>query len=178
MAKNKGKAFEQQFQKSCDKQGICCIRLVDSNKFGDHGQTRFTPDNICDFICFNGQTLMLAELKHTQGTSISFNQPVTEKAKGTFMIKPKQVSSLSKYSEFKNVRPMLILDFEDRLNSKGEIIQGGTYAIHIDVFIGWANTVQKKSINQEDAEMIGVKIDRKQLKTNYEYNIKELLESI
>ena len=32
----KGKDFEAQFKKSCDNQGICAIRLIDSNKFGKH----------------------------------------------------------------------------------------------------------------------------------------------
>ena len=59
---NEGKVFEKSFQESCKKEGICCIRLVDSNKFGDHTQARFTPLNICDFICHDGQNLFLLEL--------------------------------------------------------------------------------------------------------------------
>lgn len=177
MNKNGGKIFEQQFQKSCAKQKICCIRLVDSNKFGEHAQSRFTPDNICDFICFNGDILLLAELKHTKGTSISFNQPVTEKGDGTYMIKPKQVKSLLKYIDFKNVICGLILDFADR-ETKTKTIEGGTYFIEINTFVDWCNAVAKKSINQEDCEMIGTKIKRTKKKVNYEYDIEQLLNDI
>ena len=176
MGKNEGKLFEQQFQKSCEKQNICCIRLVDSNKFNFGEGTRFTPDNICDFICFDGEKLLLVELKHTKGTSISFNQPVTEKGDGTYMIKPKQVKNLLKHTEFINVLPILILDYGDRTNSKGDIIKGGTYAIHIDTFVDWCNAVAKKSINQEDCKMIGTEIERIKKKVNYIYDVKGLIE--
>lgn len=178
MAKNGGKTFEQQFQKSCEKQGICCIRLVDSNKFNFGEGTRFTPDNICDFICFDGNTLLLAELKHTQGTSISFNQPCDEKAQGTFMIKPKQIQSLMKYVGYENVKPMLILDYQDRINSKGEVTKGGTYAIDIDTFVGWTRVVPKKSINMTDACAIGIEIDRQKRLVNYNYDVMSLFDSL
>lgn len=174
---NKGKIFEQQFQKSCGKQDICCIRLVDSNKFGDHSQSRFTPDNICDFICFNGKKMLLAELKHTDNTGISFNQPPTENDSGTYMIKPKQVRSLLKHVGFENVYCGLILDFGDR-QTKTKTIEGGTYFIEINNFVDWCKTVDKKSINKDDCEQIGIKIERTKKIVNYEYNIEQLFNDI
>lgn len=177
MSKNFGKLFEQNFQKSCIKQNICCIRLVDSNKFDFGQQSRFTPTNICDFICFDGDILCLTELKHTIGTSISFNQPPTEKG-GQPMIKPHQVKSLLERSKYPNVYCGLLLDFADRINKKGEVIEGGTYFVEINVFVGWASSVTKKSINKDDCEIIGVKVDRTKKKVNYSYDIKKLLEDI
>ena len=174
----KGKDFEAQFKKSCDNQGICAIRLIDSNKFGKHDSSRFTPCNVADFICYDGNILVLAELKSTKGTSISFNQPCDKVAKGTFMIKPKQVLSLMKHKDFKKVVPLLILDFRVRLNMRGEVMYGGTYAIPIDVFVGWSNCVDKKSINQHDAESIGIKIDKRLKKVNYEYDIQKLFDDL
>ena len=105
MKMNKGKNFEKCWQDSCKDDGVCCIRLVDSNKFGFGGNTntRFTPDNICDFICHYRDTMFLLELKHTQGSSISFNQPVMEKGDGTYMIKPKQIKRLMDYKDYENV---------------------------------------------------------------------------
>lgn len=170
---NKGKVFEQCFQESCQKQEICCIRLVDSNKFGDHTESRFTPNNICDFICYDGNNLFLLELKHTENTSISFNQPCDEKGSGTYMIKPHQVKSLKKYTNYSNVHPGLILDFADR-QTKTKFIEGGTYYIDINVFKGWADSVDKKSISLEDAKLIGIPVDRTLKKVNYTYDIKQM----
>lgn len=177
MSKNEGKIFEQQFQKSCIKQNICCIRLIDSNKFGVHTESRFTPDNICDYICFDGTILMLLELKHTKGTSISFNQPALEDNKGTYMIKPKQVRSLLKYTGYPNVICGLVLDFGDR-QTKTQSIEGGAYFIEINDFVNWTSSIDKKSINQEDAASIGIKIDRKLKKVNYEYDIEKMVNDI
>lgn len=174
---NKGKAFEKAWQDSCNKQDVCCIRLVDSNKFGSHTESRFTPDNICDFICHHKDTMFLLELKHTQGTSISFNQPPMQKGEGTYMIKPKQVKRLMDYKDYENVLPLLILDYGDRYDSKNNIIFGGTYGIFIDDFVKWANQTTKKSINMEDCKKIGFPIKRKLKKVNYDYDVYNFLES-
>ena len=182
MAKNKGKVFEEQFKKSVNKlEGVLFERFPDSNKFGQGGnsQTRFTLQSPCDCFIFDGCRLYYMELKHTDNTSISFNQPPYEKIKNkTLMIKPHQVKSLMERSEYDKVNCGLVLDFADRQNSKGDIIQGGTYYIDINTFVGWASAVPKKSINQQDAEMIGIKINRELLVKNYTYDIERLLNSI
>lgn len=181
MATNNGKKFEQQIKKSVDKLGILFERFPDSNKFGQGNdrQTRFTLQSPCDCFIFDGYRLYYIELKHTENTSISFNQPPYEKSKNkSLMIKPHQVKSLMERSKYDKVECGLVLDFADRTNSKGEIVQGGTYYIDINTFVGWTMAVPKKSINQKDAEMIGIKINRELLKTNYEYDIKGLLDSI
>lgn len=177
MKMNKGKNFEKCWQDSCKEDGVCCIRLVDSNKFGFGGNTntRFTPDNICDFICHYKDTMFLLELKHTQGSSISFNQPVMEKGDGTYMIKPKQIKRLMDYKDYENVIPMLVLDFEDRVDSKGNVIDGGTYGIHIENFVNWTRQVPKKSINIHDCKQIGIPIYRQLKKVNYEYYVEDFL---
>lgn len=172
---NNGKRFEQNFQDSCEADGILCVRLVDSNKFGFGEQSRFTPKNIADFICHDGSALLIVEAKSTVNTSISFNQPCDDNGNGTYMIKPSQVRSLMRYIDYPNVYPLLVLDYADRANKKGDIIDGGTYAIHIKTFVEWTKKTPKKSINKEDAEQIGVKVDRFKKKVNYSYNIKGML---
>lgn len=170
---NEGKAFEKNFHDSCKKQNVCCIRLVDSNKFGDHSSARFTPTNPCDFICHDGKNLFLLELKHTKNTSISFNQPCDKKGNGTYMIKPSQVRSLMSYVTFPNVYAGLLVDFADR-ETKTKVIEGGTYYINIDVFKGWADSVNKKSLNIDDARMLGIPVVRNIKKVNYTYNVKQM----
>jgi Holliday junction resolvase len=178
--KNNGKRTEQNFQKSCEKDGILCIRLVDSNKFGFGSQSRFTPTNIADFVCFDSDSLLIIELKSTIGSSMSFNQPVEIQPKGKAKpsIKSHQINSLLERSQYHNVYCGLLLDFDDRTNSKGEVLEGGTYYIDIHTFVGWTRSIKKKSINQVDAQLIGIQVDRKKLKTNYRYDIKKLLEDI
>lgn len=176
--KNNGKKPEKAFQDSCEKQGILCIRLVDSNKFGFGEQTRFTPSNVADFVCHNGVTMLLVEAKSTVNTSISFNQPCYEKGSGTYMIKPAQVKSLLKYCGYPNVYPILLLDYADRTNKKGVMIDGGTYAVHIEKFVQWADSTSKKSINKDDAESIGIKVERHKNRVNYRYDITDMIERL
>ena len=179
MAKNQGKVFEEQFKKSVDKTGILFERFPDSNKFGQGGgNTRFTLNSPCDCFMFDSYYLYYLELKHTKNTSISFNQPPYEKVKNkTLMIKPHQVKSLMERSKYPNVICGLILDFEDR-ETKSKTIEGGTYFIEINTFVGWCASVDKKSINQEDCELIGIKVDRTKKKVNYTYDIEKLIKDI
>lgn len=175
---NNGKKFETNFKLSVIEQGLFFERFQDSNKFGFGDKTRFTLNSPCDCFVYDTQYLYYIELKTTIGTSISFNQPCTEKGNGTYMIKPKQVTSLLERDKYKNVYGLLVLDYADRVNKKGEIIEGGTYAIRIEDFYNWAESVDKKSINKDDAEKIGIKIDRKRKKVNYRYDVKSMLEKI
>ena len=71
---NKGKQFEQDFQKSVPK-GVYCLRLTDSSPagFGGNDNMRFSIQSPYDFILFNGQMLAL-ELKSTKQNSISLNK--------------------------------------------------------------------------------------------------------
>ena len=178
MASNNGKKFEQQFKKSVDKVGLLFERFPDSNKFGqgDGKGIRFTMNNPCDCFVFDGSYLYYLELKSTINTSVSFNQPPTEKG-GTPMIKAHQVKSLLERSRHQNVICGLLLDFADR-QTKTKLIEGGTYFIEINKFVEWCATIDKKSINQDDCERIGTKVNRIKKKVNYEYDIKQLLNNI
>lgn len=176
---NNGKKFENAIKNSTTKQGILFERFQDSNKFnqGNNDKIRFTLNSPCDCFMFDGYCLYYIELKSTIGTSISFNQPCTEKG-GTPMIKAHQINSLLERQKYDNVFAGLLLDFADRVNSKGEVIEGGTYYIPIDVFVGWTKCVPKKSINKMDCEAIGIKVERKLKRVNYDYDIKKLLNDI
>lgn len=177
--RNEGKIFEQQFKKSVNNTGFLFERFPDSNKFGQGGneKTRFTMNSPCDCFIFDTCKLYYIELKHTKNIGISFNQPPTEKQGNMPMIKPHQVKSLLERSKYHNVVCGLVLDFADR-ETKKTTIEGGTYFVEINIFVDWCNAVAKKSINQEDCEMIGIKIKRTKKRTNYEYDIEQLLNDI
>ena len=175
---NNGKKFENAIGKSAVKQGILYERFKDNGKFGFSQETRFSSQNPCDCFMFDNGKLFYIELKSTIGTSISFNQPCDKKGNGTYMIKPHQVKSLIERSKYKDVYCGLLLDFADRENAKEEVIEGGTYYIDINTFVGWTKVVNKKSINKKDAEVIGTKVNRKLKKVNYEYDIKTMLNNI
>lgn len=175
---NNGKKFENAIGKSAAKQGILYERFKDNGKFGFGNETRFSSQNPCDCFMFNNGKLFYMELKSTIGTSISFNQPCGEKGNGTYMIKSHQVKSLIERSKYKYVYCGLLLDFADRENTKGNVIEGGTYYIDINTFVGWTEVINKKSINKNDAELIGIKVNRDLKKVNYEYDIKTMLDDI
>lgn len=120
------------------------------------------------------------ELKSTINTSFSFPQPIDVKPpKGkTYMIKYHQIKSLLERSKFPHIFCGLLLDFADRTNSKGEVIEGGCYFIEINTFVGWARSIGKASINQKDAKLIGIKVDRTKKIVNYTYDIRSMCDNI
>lgn len=180
MVSNNGKKFENNVGVSTKNQGLLFERFKDNGKFGFSQQTRFSSENPCDCFIHDGCYLYYIELKSTIGSSMSFNQPVEIQPKGKAKpsIKSHQINSLLERSQYHNVYCGLLLDFDDRTNSKGEVLEGGTYYIDIHTFVGWTRSIKKKSINQVDAQLIGIQVDRKKLKTNYRYDIKKLLEDI
>lgn len=177
MPANNGKRFESNFQKSVISSGYYYERLADSNKFGGHDSTRFTTNNPYDAHFFDGHRLYLCELKSTVNGSISFptdliNKPVKENK----MIKFRQIKDLMDRSDYPNVYPLLVLHFEDRVLKSGTK-EGVTVYIKIKDFYNWAKDCGKGSINAEDAIAIGTVIERKKLKVNYKFNIKEMVDN-
>lgn len=66
---NKGKQFEEKFKqdwKKCFSQSFI-YRLPDQMS-----GYRYASSNLCDFICFNKDTLFLVELKSCKGASLPF----------------------------------------------------------------------------------------------------------
>lgn len=61
-----GKALEKLLQESCKIQDIDCTRLRDAGWQGEQTQRRFTVRNICDFICFGDGTLLYIECKSSK----------------------------------------------------------------------------------------------------------------
>lgn len=178
MAINNGKKFEKNFKESCKKSNILYERFVDSNKFGNNGVSRFTPENPCDGFIFHNNKLIYIELKSTTTGSLSYNVPPNIKIKGKqFDIKPHQIQSLLERAEYSNVHCGLIVDFADR-QTKTKIIKGGTYYIGVNDFFNYTFESGKHSLNIDDAKSIGIEIPRSLKKVNYTYNIEDFLKKI
>ena len=174
MSGGEGKRFEKNIKDSCDKQGILWERYQDSNKFGFGKETRFTMQSPCDGHIYYEGKLYYIELKSCKTGSISIQKDKTEKNKS---IKAHQIESLIKRSQYDGVIPGFIIWFVDR-DTKTKHIEGGTYFIHIKDFVDWLGNCGKSSINQEDAKSIGTEVHGRKLKTNYRYNIEDLLGKI
>jgi hypothetical protein len=71
---NTGKLFEELIKDSCFLQNIACIRLKDAGYTGEQTTRRFTVTNICDFILYDGQKMLLLEAKSSKGKSISISR--------------------------------------------------------------------------------------------------------
>lgn len=174
MENNVGKQFERNFKDSCDKQGILWERYPDSNKFNFGKGTRFTTQNPCDGHIFYKGHLYYIELKSSKTGSLSFRLPPSKEQTS---IKPHQIKSLLERDKYDDVHGAFIIWFCDR-DTKTKKIHGGTYYIPIQKFYQWAIHTNKKSINIDDAMMIGTPIDMKKKKVNYEFNVKWLLHEL
>ena len=154
---NKGKQFEQDFQKSVPK-GVYCLRLTDSSPagFGGNDNMRFSIQSPYDFILFNGQMFAL-ELKSTKQKSISF-------AGSDPLIKPHQIKALTKAHKH-GVTAGLLLNFQ----------AVATYFIPIDKFNAYTATVTRKSVPICDCKVLGYEIPIKKLRVNFRYDLTRLL---
>ena len=69
--KNLGKSFEERFKKDWQRcfQGTLCYRLPDQQS----GYAGGGSSNPCDFFCYPGNCVLMAECKAHKGISIPFN---------------------------------------------------------------------------------------------------------
>lgn len=169
--KNKGKVFEKAFQNSCKKQEIFCTRIKDNqvsynNKYG--GGVDSTSKNPYDFEVYYYPNMLCCELKATHLPSISFERDKDEP--NPKMLKYHQILGLYKASQYRGVYAGIIADFQT---------SGQTYYLSIDKFMSFFNSTEKKSISEKDIISLSpIVVDKKLLRTNYEYNIQKLFKDI
>ena len=167
----KGKNFEEQFKDSVKKDGLFIYRLRDNPMSYIKIDTIYTHDNICDFFVYDYPNLFALELKHTTYTSIGFQRT---KEDNEAMIKYHQIKHLLDISEYDGIKAGLILSFENEKANK-EV----TFYISIENFLNFISNTTKKYINILDVvDYNGIKINQVKLRTNYHYNVKDLLEKI
>lgn len=158
IAKNQGKLFEQDFQKSIPP--TCWIyRLRDNaSSFANGSATRFTSSNICDYLLFDdiSKTLFLIECKSTQGTAVPLS-----------MVRDTQIKGLVDASKH-NLIAGILINFRNDTNN--------TYFISIDNYVKMVNDINKKSFNIKDLlANNAIEIYSSKKRTRYTYDIQEMI---
>ena len=157
--KLKGKVFENNFQDSCKKQNIFCTRLRDNQLSFTTDEK--TPQQPYDYEIYNYPYLICCELKATHLPSISFEREKNQKNKK--MLHYHQIKGLEKASQHIGVFGLLIFDFQT---------SGVTYALQIEKFMQFFNSMDKQSISEKDVIALSpIIVEKKLLRTNYEYDI-------
>lgn len=151
---NKGKRFEQNFRKSVPND-MFYYRLKDSTNSWSNGDVRFTPHNMCDAILYDGNKLYLLELKNHKGKSLPLS-----------CIRKNQLEELALNGLYKNVKSYLVINFEDVEEC---------YCLNISDITDFIRKSDRKSIPIQYCQEKGIKIEMKRLRTNYKYNINNLL---
>ena len=102
------------------------------------------------------RTLYLIECKSTKGTSVPLS-----------MIRNNQIEGLQEASKHNLVAGILV-NFRNENND--------TFFILIDEFIDMMNSINKKSFNIKDLEVIGAtRVESTKKRTRYTYNIEKLV---
>ena len=170
---NMGKRFERNFKESALQEGLFILRLNDTDtSFNRRDGMRFTPTNPADFIAFLNGELYLLELKSTEYKSLSIQRDPEDK--NSKMIKAHQIADLVKYSLFDGVNCGFVLNFRSKDSMEEE-----TFYLSIENFSRFMSENPKESINRSDVVLYdGVKLDQKLKRTQYHYQVKELLERL
>lgn len=171
--KNPGKIFESNFISSIP--DYCWHKRLNDNAASWSGgdNTRFASKNECDFILFdcNTRTLSALELKSTSSSLTFWREDFeTDGVKRIFNIKKNQILGLSKWNKYL-MNCGFIFNFRNKDNR--------TFFVTIKNFLDYTNQLNKKSININDVlKMNPIEIENNKLRTNYRYNIDELLITI
>lgn len=174
---NIGKNFENQFQRSCKKQGVFCLKLKDKSSYIKSSPDSNVSKNICDFIVHHKKHMFALELKTTEGTSISFNQPPYEKTDKSVKILPNQIAGLMEVNRH-DINAGLIINFRERETTRTKR-DNCCFYIPIEKFIEFCEQdITNKSISVDKCKEIGYNINFKKLRVNSEYYIKELIENL
>jgi len=155
--KNSGKIFEDNFRESIPK-NVYYYRFRDtaSTYYGGNNFLRFSNTNIADCLLFNGNKLLLCELKAHKGSSIPLDCIIGKKSK------QKQIEDLYNASQYENVYCYLIVFFEDK-----ELC----YALPIRNFIEFIEDSTRKSVPIDYFEQNAYKVDVIKLRTNFRFNL-------
>lgn len=173
---NKGKAFENHFKESAEKQGIFIHRLKDTDlSFNGNPVSSYTPSNKCDFFLFanidnHKGNLFGIECKSTKYPSIGIQVNKDDPEK---MIQWKQLESLRKLNTYDGTFAGFVLNFRDDEKNLDD-----TFYLSIEQMDVFLKETQKKSINKLDCSMRALKVENKLLRKNYNYNIVKMIEDI
>ena len=166
---NTGKVFEQNFKKSVP-DDFYYLRLKDPAVGWTGGASKYSPTNPFDCLIYTGTGLHCVELKST-AMSITFWREDFEHdgKKHTFEIKKHQIRGLQEAAAFNGVYPSIVINFRNAVE---------TWCIPIAAFITYTDALNKKSINHDDARLMGYKIPTRLLKVNERYDIRAMTEAM
>jgi len=158
---NTGKRFEENFKKSIPN-NIFYYRFRDSAStyYGGNNFLRFSITNIADCLLFDGNKLILCELKTHKGSSIPLDCIIGKKSK------IQQIDDLYNASMFNNILCYLIVFFEDKQLC---------YALPINKFKEFIQNNDRKSLPISFFQENGINIDVAKKQTNYRFNIASLI---
>lgn len=174
MAKNTGKVFERQFEKSVP--DYCLThRLKDTaQSYNKSSNTRFTWQQPCDYFLFDTikRLFYCLELKSTKSKSMTFEDIDLEKQQSK-MIHKHQILALDDFSKYDNVIAGFMFNFRDEKNNVER-----TYFQNIKMFMKMYNDINKKSFNEMDLILNGaIKIKGDKKRVHYIWNIDEFLKA-
>lgn len=152
-----GKKFEEDFKNSFPKD-MFIYKLKDAGGWGRSEETRFTISNMCDYIAFDGESLLLLELKSTKGKSLPFTR-----------IRDNQYDLLYRESNKKNVYPGVIINFRELEE---------TYLLSIESLMEYKANSGRKSYPVDWIKKEGIRIEQQKKITRYRYDIKKLMKDI
>jgi len=146
MAKNVGKAFENDFAKSVP--DYCWLhRLKDTAQaYNQSEKTKYTRNNPYDYLVFNTKTrtLWCFELKSTKQKYMTFEN-VSQDSPEPKLIHKHQIEGLTKASIYDGINAGFILNFRDEKNNVER-----TYFQRIEDFNRMCKSINKKSFNEMD----------------------------
>lgn len=159
-----GKKFENNFKLSVP-DNIFYYRFRDtaSTYYGGNNNLRFSNTNIADCLLFDGNILILCELKSHKGSSIPLDCIIGKKSK------EKQMQDLYDASRHNNVRSFLICFFEDK---------SLCYALDIAKFMEFIENNDRKSIPIDYFKENGIEIETITLRSNQRFNIQSFIFNI
>ena len=154
MAKNQGKKFEEDFKNSVPAD-VYIYKLKDAGGWSNATNTRFTINNICDYIMYSMPTLYLLELKSFKGKSLPYSN-----------IKNNQIKGLIDAAQTKGIKAGIVANFRELEK---------TYYIDIKELQEFYKESDRKSYPLELFEDRGQLIEQKKIVTRYKYNIEKFI---
>lgn len=154
MAKNQGKKFEEDFKNSVPAD-VYIYKLKDAGGWSNATNTRFTINNICDYIMYSMPTLYLLELKSFKGKSLPYSN-----------IKNNQIKGLIDAAQTKGIKAGIVANFRELEK---------TYYIDIKELQEFYKESDRKSYPLELFEDRGQLIEQQKIVTRYKYNIEKFI---
>ena len=167
---NPGKDFEKDFQDSAIKV-MDVTRLKDApSSFNpacfkcEHKKIRFTPKNLCDYICYSYPNIFYLELKSCLKKSIPFaNICKTVKDTRLFEMALKEEENIGALS-------FVIFNWRD--------VDNKTYSVRAGDVNNFINYSDRKSIPYDWTVDNGIEIDSNLKRVHYSYDIEKWLNSV